>query len=283
MMLMIVAALIVLGLALGSFVNALVWRVRQQELESAKKKPNKKYLEQLSISKGRSICPHCKHQLGAGDLVPVLSWLYLRGKCRYCQKPISAQYPLVEATTAALFVVSYIWWPINWGDAQAVLFGLWLLLLTGLMALLVYDLRWYLLPDRIVRPLAALASIMAIVAIATSHHALTAFLNTVLAVAIGGGIFYVLFQVSSGKWIGGGDVKLGWVLGLILATPARATLMIFLAALIGSAVSIPFLATKRLKATSTIPFGPFLIIATIIVQLFGHAILLWYRRTFLVI
>ncbi len=108
-----------------------------------------------------------------------------------------------------------------------------------------------------------------------------ALLETVLAVAVGGGIFYVLFQVSSGKWIGGGDVKLGWLLGLTVATPARSMLFIFIAALLGSLASLPLLATKRLQRNSTIPFGPFLIIGAIIVQLFGHTILLWYQRTFL--
>ena len=97
---------------------------------------------------------------------------------------------------------------------------------------------------------------------------------------VGGGLFYVLFQVSKGKWIGGGDVKLGWVLGLFLATPGRSFLMIFLAATLGSLVSLPLLAGKRLHKNSVLPFGPFLIIAAIIVQLFGHSILHWYQRSF---
>src|SRR4051812_13278636 len=103
MMLMIIAVLIVFGLCLGSFVNALVWRVHEQE---AAKKPNKK----LSVLNGRSMCPHCEHELAAKDLIPVLSWLSLGGKCRYCHKPISKQYPLVELLTALLVVGSYIWW-----------------------------------------------------------------------------------------------------------------------------------------------------------------------------
>ncbi len=108
-----------------------------------------------------------------------------------------------------------------------------------------------------------------------------AVLDTVLAVIVGGGVFYVLFQVSRGKWIGGGDVKLGWMLGLVAATPARSALLIFVAALLGSLASVPLLAAKRMKRTSVIPFGPFLMIAAIFVQLFGHAILMWYQKTFL--
>src|SRR3954465_436221 len=107
MMLMIIAVLVVLGLCLGSFVNALVWRLHEQEEGGSKKAAAKK----LSIIKGRSMCPHCKHALKPIDLIPVISWLSLRGKCRYCSKPISIQYPIVELSTALLFVVSYIWWP----------------------------------------------------------------------------------------------------------------------------------------------------------------------------
>ena len=281
MMLMIIGGLIVLGLCFGSFVNALVWRLHEQAAENGKKKPDKKYLAQLSIKKGRSMCPHCKHELAAKDLLPVLSWLSLRGKCRYCGKPVSVQYPLVELATAGLFAASYIWWPTAFDASQMALFGLWLVMLVGLMALLVYDLRWQLLPDRIMYPLGVVAGLMAVIIIISAHKSLVALLNIVLAVIIGGGLFYLIFQVSQGKWIGGGDVKLGWLLGLVLGTPARAALLIFSAALLGSFVSLPLLATKRLKGNSIIAFGPFLIIAAIIVQLFGHSILFWYQKTFL--
>ncbi|HXE10134.1 MAG TPA: prepilin peptidase [Verrucomicrobiae bacterium] len=271
---MIIAMLIVVGLALGSFVNALVWRVHEQETH---KKKDKK----LSVVSGRSMCPHCRHELAAQDLIPVLSWLMLRGRCRYCHKPISPQYPAVELATAALFAASYIWWPKPWSGAQDVIFCLWLVLLTGLMALIVYDFRWLLLPDRILYPTAVVAALLAVVAASTATRPLVAVLNTAGAVIIGGGVFYVLFQVSDGKWIGGGDAKLGWVLGLVAATPARSVLFIFLAALLGSLVSLPLLAVGRLKRTSVIPFGPFLIMGLIIVQLFGQTWLAWYQRTFL--
>lgn len=160
-------------------------------------------------------------------------------------------------------------------------FSCWLLLLTGLMALLVYDLRWLLLPNRIIYPLSVLVVLQAMIIIAVADKPLIALLNTALAVIIGGGIFYVLFQVSGGKWIGGGDIRLGWLLGLVAATPARSLLFIFIAALTGSLVSLPLLASGRLKRTSTIPFGPFLIAGLIIVQLFGTVILHWYTRTVL--
>ncbi len=276
--LMIIAILIVTGLCFGSFVNALVWRLHEQEKDTKSHKLSKQ--PSLSIVNGRSICPGCKHTLAPKDLVPVLSWLSLGGRCRYCGKPISGQYPLVELATAGLFVASYFWWPVAVNGIQDAIFGLWLMILIGLIALLVYDLRWSLLPNRIIHPLNVIATGMALISIVSANKPLIALLNTILAVVVGGGIFYLIFQVSRGKWIGGGDVRLGWLLGLIVATPARSVLFIFLASLIGSLVSLPLLASHRLKRTSTIPFGPFLIIATIIVQLFGHSILFWYQKTF---
>lgn len=278
---MIIVVLAVLGLCLGSFVNALVWRLHEQATEKAKKKPDQKYLSKLSIGKGRSICPHCKHELAASELIPVLSWITLGGKCRYCGKPISWQYPLVELATAGSFVGSYIWWPADFDTAQKIIFVIWLALVTGLLALLVYDIRWKLLPNRLVYPLSGLAALMALVSIVSAHAPLTALLNDIGAVIIGGGLFYGLFQVSDGKWIGGGDVRLGWLLGLVAGTPARSFLFIFLAALGGSLTSLPLMAAGKLKRTSTIPFGPFLIIGLVVVQLFGTAILHWYRRTFI--
>lgn len=279
MMLMIIVILAVVGLCLGSFVNALVWRLHEQAGQAGKK-TDKKYAKRLSIATGKSMCPHCHHELAAKDLVPLLSWTALRGKCRYCGKPISKQYPLVELATALLFIASYIWWPHDIAGAEVAVFGLWLLLLTGLMALLIYDLRWFLLPNRILYPLGVLAAVQALIVIITAGNPFTTILNMVGGVALGGGLFYVLFQISKGKWIGGGDVKLGWLLGLIAATPGRSVLLIFLASLLGTLASLPLLRSKRLSRHSLIPFGPFLIVGLIIVQLFGGDILHWYSHTF---
>jgi prepilin signal peptidase PulO-like enzyme (type II secretory pathway) len=280
---MITLWLILIGLCFGSFVNALVWRVHEQEMEQTKKNPSKTQLQKLSITRGRSICPNCGHELASKDLIPLFSWLSLRGKCRYCRKPISVQYPLVEVTTAALFVASFSWWSTSITGTEIVAFAAWLAFLTGLMALLVYDLKWFLLPNRIMYPLVWLAGLYALIQIYNASNHLGALLNTILAVVVGGGIFYGLFQVSKGKWIGGGDVKLGWLLGLVAGTPGKAFLFIFLAAAIGSLISLPLLVSNRLKRTSVIPFGPLLIIGAVITVFFGSDILHWYRQTFLTI
>ena len=284
-MLMIILILAIFGLCLGSFINALVWRLHEQSRLKKKNllvKKDKAFLAKLSIVNGRSMCPSCKHELGVKDLVPVFSWLSLKGKCRYCHKSISWQYPVVELTTVLLFIGSYIWWPVAIHGHQITLFILWLVLLVGFIALAVYDLKWFLLPSRIIYVLTPLALLMALIRIINGSGQAKAVLDEALAVIIGGGIFYILFQVSKGKWIGGGDVRLGFLLGLIAGTPGRSLLLIFLASIIGSLTSLPLLFTNKVKKNTLIPYGPFLIVAIIIVQLFGHFILHWYQNAFFV-
>jgi prepilin signal peptidase PulO-like enzyme (type II secretory pathway) len=108
-----------------------------------------------------------------------------------------------------------------------------------------------------------------------------ALINTLLAVVVGGGIFYLLFQISGGKWIGGGDVKLGWLLGLAVGTPVMSLLFIFLAAVGGTLLTLPLLVTKRVNRSSLIPFGPFLIAGAVIAVLFGSSIVHWYTTLIL--
>lgn len=277
LMLMIIFALVVYGLCLGSFVNALVWRIHSQESLSK----NNKQRTKLSIATGRSMCPNCKHVLAASDLLPVFSWLWLRGKCRYCHKPISVQYPLVELLTMLLFVVSYLFWPRQLAGLEIGAFICWLGLIVGFMALVVYDLRWMLLPNRIIYPLTGIAAFQTVFTVLGSDQPVHALINTLIAVTLGGGIFYVLFQMSDGKWIGGGDVRLGWLLGLSVASPGGAVLFIFIASLLGSISSLPLIFKGKLGRNKVIPFGPFLIVGAIITQLFGQALLQWYQHSLL--
>lgn len=279
---MIVLALIVYGLCLGSFVNALVWRVHAQAAESASKTPKKKYLKNLSISRGRSMCPDCHQTLAAKDLIPVFSWVSLGGKCRYCRRPISVQYPLVEIMTAGLFVTSYIYWPQPLEGLQIGQFVVWLMLLVGFMALTVYDARWMLLPTRIIYPVGALTAVLVGLRVFEGPDQLSVIFSTAAATAIGGGIFWILYRVSGGKWIGGGDIRLGWIFGALVGTPALSFMVIFIASLLGCMFALPSLFTKKLEATSKIPFGPFLVAGTFVVFLFGVKLLDWYKRTLLI-
>jgi prepilin signal peptidase PulO-like enzyme (type II secretory pathway) len=280
MNLMISIILILLGLCFGSFVNALVWRIHEQSLPKKKRAANNK---ELSVTTGRSMCPNCLHTLAWYDLLPVVSWLSLGGKCRYCHKPISWQYPLVELATAGLFVFSYSFFPSKvYGLSSTVIFSLWLIMLVGFMALAIYDLRWMILPDRIVFPLQVLAVLYILTNFVISRGDWHVLSNALLGFLCSAGLFYVLFQVSKGKWIGGGDVKLAVVLGLLLGGAEEALLMIFVASVLGSVIGIPLLLTKKTNLQGKIPFGPLLITATIVVYLFGASVITWYKRQFLI-
>lgn len=279
MTLMIITGLIIMGLAFGSFINALVWRIYQQSLPSKKRAAK---LKELSISKGRSMCPHCKHTLTALDLIPVLSWLSLGGKCRYCKKSISVQYPFIELLTAALFVTSYAFWPTELVSSSDVgVFTLWLTFLVGLVALAVYDIKWMLLPNRIVFPLIVLASAKVLL-LALTTDASSVILASIGGMAIAGGIFYILFQISDGAWIGGGDVKLGFALGLMIGDPISSFLMLFLASLFGLLVALPDIFRNQ-SLRRRIPFGPALILATYVCVLWGGQVIDWYANTYLFI
>lgn len=266
---MVIIVLVLLGLCFGSFVNALVWRIHKQS-----KIPKRKSAD-YSIINGRSMCPNCKHELNLADLIPIFSWLFLRGKCRYCQKPISPQYPLVELLTAVLFVFSYIFWPNELTGLELVNFSLWLVLLTGFMALAIYDIRWMLLPNKIIFPLYGVAALYVAIDLIQTPT-LESLLNILASIAIAGGLFYILFQVSKGKWIGGGDVKLGFLLGAVLVSPSKAMLMLFIASLMGTLYSLFLLFIKKTDKAKKIPFGPFLLGATILVVVMGDRLIDWY-------
>jgi len=174
-----------------------------------------------------------------------------------------------------------VYWPYGFYAQGVTLFVFWLVFLVGFIALIVYDIRWFLLPNRIIYPLMWLALIQVIVLSIIFHGHLESLTTAAWGIVIGGGLFYALFQISKGKWIGGGDVKLGALLGLIVGGPGMSLLLLFTASLLGTVVALPLLATGRVKRDSHLPFGPFLIVAAIIVYLFGTSILNWYRRQFL--
>lgn len=282
---MIVTLAGLLGLILGSFVNALVWRIHQQDLSGSDVPKGLKggrpiIRGELSIVHGRSMCPVCHHNLGMLDLIPVFSWLWLRGKCRYCHTPISWQYPLVELLTAALFVMSCIWWPLGFSAAGSISFGLWLVCLTGFMALAIYDLRWFMLPDRIVFPLIVLALVYVVVSDAAFIDSWRLALHALAATICLSGLFFLLHTFSRGTWLGFGDVKLAIVLGLLAGDLPHVILLLFGAAVLGTVVSLPLLIQGKATAKTLLPFGPFLLASTFITVLFGTALIQGYFGLF---
>lgn len=156
-------------------------------------------------------------------------------------------------------------------------FMAWLIFLTGFLALTVYDIRWYLLPNKIVFPLTALA-VAQVITVAIYDMDWHVLLGAALGALVVSGIFYLLFQISKGKWIGGGDVKLGLVLGLLAGGLLEGFLVLFAASVTGLIVSIPLLLQGKANRKTQLPFGPFLILGLIIVKLFGVDIIDWYSN-----
>ncbi|NIP33078.1 prepilin peptidase [Candidatus Saccharibacteria bacterium] len=243
---------VLFGLAVGSFLNAYIWRL---------KKGN-------SVWRGRSICPECKHNLSWLDLVPVLSYAVLKGRCRYCGKKISLQYPLVELATAILFVmVLYVHFEA--GNGLHFILRDWFFIAV-LMIIFVYDLKWGYILDRVSLPSIIIAFSVNIL-IGFSWH------NLLLAAAIGSGFFLLQYAISRGKWIGGGDIRMGALMGFILGWP-NVVVGLFLSYIVGSSVAVYLLARKKKKMGSTIAMGTFLAVGTVIAMLWGVDILMWYLQ-----
>lgn len=278
---MVIAILLILGLTLGSFVNAFVWRhyrknFYEPETGTKRAKGQKEpTAEELSIVKGRSMCTHCHHELAAKDLIPVVSYLWLRGKCRYCRKPIEDT-PLAELLLPLLFVITYLAWPHAMDRAGVTLLVVWLVICIGLVALTIYDLRWQLLPHAIVLPLIGVALVGVLLQAFVFGGGIRPLLSALVGAVVIGGLFYILYRVSNGAWIGGGDITLGALLGLLAGDAPRAFMVIFLASLIGTIVSVPLLAIGKAGMRSKLPFGPFLIAGGIVVVLYGTILMQWY-------
>lgn len=256
------------GAAMGSFIDALTWRLHTKR----------------NFVTGRSECEHCHHKLGVFDLIPIVSWLMLGGRCRYCHKSITPLALLSEIILAILFLVSYVFWPLGFDSWQAILlFGLWLVYLVMLGALFVYDLRWFLLPDVIVWPLVALGLIDAGIQISLNGGSLGDYANhVVLGVLAMAGVYWALYMASKGRWVGFGDVKLAVFIGAVLGWQ-KTLLVLMLANVIGLLVVMPGLLSRKLNSKSRVPFGPFMIIAFVIAGLFGDYIINWYIQSFILV
>jgi len=248
-----------LGVVVGSFLNALVWRIHKR----------------ISIGgKERSQCVHCHHKLAWYDLIPIISWLILAAKCRYCKKPISAQYPLVELANGLLWLVSF--WVLSPTNLiEFIIVVIWLVAASVMLALAVYDIRWMELPDRLVATFGILAFLVTIFNLAIGDQSLYEYINPLLGLIFIAGLFYFLFQISDGKWIGGGDVKLAVGMGLLLGLQGS-VMALFIASLLGSIFGLSAIAIFKRDRKQLIPFGPFLLIATFLVFLFGEQIFGWY-------
>ncbi len=256
----------IIGLMTGSFALALADRLH------AKK----------DWVRDRSRCDACKRVLSPIDLVPVLSWLAFKGRCRTCKVRLSPAYPLVELLVGVMYAVSFVFWPIELSSVASISqFIVWLIALVIMATLLVYDLRWYLLPFKLVNPLIALSAVFWLLALPTRDGAVWPQLVELLAaMTVTYGLFWFMHTYSKGKWLGGGDVRLAIAIGFFTGSIVSAWLAVFAASVVGLLSGVPvLLRTKKGKRSKLkIPFGPSLLAGVYIAVVFGERLVQWYER-----
>ena len=235
-----------LGIAVGSFLNVCIWRLPREE----------------SIIRPGSHCPACSTVLGVRDLVPVLSWIFLRGKCRFCAARISPRYPAVELLTGGLFLVTYLHYGPSLEMIAAMVFAAFLVAITFI------DLDHQIILDGMLALLAVSGLVLQLMTGAVG------FWSMWLGALVGGGLLLVLAIISQGG-MGGGDVKFAAALGFWLGWPGI-LLGLFIGFVAGGAISLLLLATGLRGRKDFIPFGPFIALGAWIALLYGKNILAWY-------
>ncbi|KKS41360.1 MAG: Prepilin peptidase [Candidatus Gottesmanbacteria bacterium GW2011_GWB1_43_11] len=247
-------ALFTFGIVVGSFLNVLIDRLPQGE----------------SPWRGRSHCDHCQKNLAMLDLIPVLSFIFLGGKCRYCHKALSIQYPVIELVTGLLFVFTFLYTSqistSNFELRTLVLFIIFCSFLVIFMA----DLKYQIIPDEMV--------IMLVLGSLIHNFSTNSNISIYqyIATGIGAGLFFlVIFIATKGRGMGFGDVKLALVLGLFLGFP-QIIIALYLAFLTGAGVSLILIILKKKKLKARIAFGPFMLSGAVISFFYGGRILQWY-------
>lgn len=236
------SVLFLLGMVIGSFLNVCIYRLPRGE----------------SVIFPPSRCPSCEHRLGPLDLVPVLSYLSLRGRCRYCGQKISPQYPLVELGMGGLFALLYR----VYGPSPELVSRL--VLASGLLVAAMIDLRHYRIPNQLVAFLAVAGPLLNL----WTHE--LSWWQVLAGAAVGAGILGALAILSRGG-MGEGDVKLAAATGLYLG-PVGQALAIFLAAAVGAVVGGILILSGRKRGRDPIPFAPFLGLGSVIAHVWGEAL-----------
>lgn len=232
------------GIVIGSFLNVCIYRI-----------PNKE-----NIVNVRSHCMNCGHKLQWYELVPLLSYLFLRGRCRICKSKISVQYPLIEAGNGILYVLIFIFNGVNVDSL------LYCLLTSALIVLSMIDFRTYEIPIGINVFILALG----LIATVMDYHNLVSHIIGFFVVSV---FLYLIILITKGRGIGGGDMKLMAVCGLLLGWKLI-ILAFILGCVIGSIIHITRM--KITKCDHVLAMGPYLSIGIVIAMLFGDTIINWY-------
>lgn len=271
----------VLGLMAGSFLNAVIYRLEVRE--GLRRVSQNREKAHLTAFRGRSFCPHCGHQLSWQDLVPLLSFMLLRGKCRYCGKQISWQYPLVELATAFLFASLFslsVEKLVSLSYPQVLEIAYLWAVASLLIVIFVYDLKHFIIPDKILYPAILISSIWYLVFSSAGWIPLYQILNTAYSALGAAAFFFLIYAISKGKAMGFGDVKLALFMGLFLGWP-NILVALTLAFFAGALVGLLLIAAQKKTLKSEVPFGPFLIGGTFAALFWGQPVINWYLHLFL--
>jgi leader peptidase (prepilin peptidase)/N-methyltransferase len=242
---------IIFGALIGSFLNVCIFRLPKEE----------------SIVWPGSYCPHCKKPIKFYDNVPLVSYLFLRGRCRNCHSPISFQYPLIEGITALASLILFL----KFGFSLSYLF--YFLFVAALIVITVIDLYHQIIPDVISLPGIGVGLIASLIV-----RQIT-FFNSLAGILVGGGSLFLVATIY--QWLfkregmGGGDVKLLAMIGAFLGWKA-VILTILVSSLVGSITGIFIMILKGKDFKYAIPFGPFLSIGAVVSLSFGENIVQWY-------
>jgi leader peptidase (prepilin peptidase)/N-methyltransferase len=251
-----IAVTAALGLCIGSFLNVCIARLWHENPE------------QRSLLHPPSTCPHCKQRIAWRDNIPLFSWLWLRGKCRWCHQPISIQYPIIELSVGVLWVVSLLYYGFTMRAVSAALFG------TILLGIGVIDARHKIIPDEL-----SIAGLILGLALSLSGG-LPAFLQALLGAAVGWSVLWVVRELGGlilrQEAMGWGDIKMLAMVGAFVGWK-NALLTIFVGAIIGTAFYLPLMIWSIRKwRRYELPFGVFLSIAAAITFVFGDTMISWY-------
>ena len=261
--LLIASLLFLLGSMIGSFLNVVIYRTLKDE----------------SWVKGRSKCENCQSLIHWYDNIPLLSYFVLGGKCRSCKTPIAITHPVVEFLTGSLFVWWYLggslFFHITHEPLRYVQPLFWLIV--GLILLVIFcaDLLYYRIPDEAVLMLSGVTLLYRIALVTTGVMQIEDFARAVVGAFGLSFFFYCLWYFSKKKGMGFGDVKLVFPLGLLMGWPDMIAGM-FAAFIFGSVVGISLLVFGKKTWKQAIPFGPFLILGTVVSLVWGNQLVQWY-------
>ena len=248
----------IFGLITGSFLNVCIYRLPRE----------------ISIVSPPSACPGCKNPIKPWDNIPIISYLFLRGKCRNCGERISIRYPLVELLNGLLYLLIVYFFGFGWHLIPLFAF------VSAMVVITFIDLEFQIIPDVITLPGILIGVISSVFFLSDplfnlhDSDMLTGLINSLIGILLGGGLFFLIAVVSKGG-MGGGDIKMMAMVGAFMGWKA-VLLVTFIGSLTGSLVGVMLMLFKGKDRKTKVPFGPFLALGSLISLFVGGKIITWY-------